>query len=173
MWIGLKMQSLRINLSPLKTIFVLFNIAYLYNCNAFPVTQATTNNTQPIMSHTHRRPPITAPPVPIGILRPIETSEGRIFFDAIGNFISTSEYFPLELNVPDTIATVGQGLNDMFMGIMGLMGQAEQVPRVLYRMLKNVVVGWSILLTKSYNYLIQMWTPTYMQQIWQERVVKL
>lgn len=144
MWIGCKMQAI-------WKIFIILNIIACVNqCVAFPVTPATTNTTQSIMyqpsTEIRRRPSnIFQPsPVPIGILRPSEQSEGRIFFDTIGNFISTSDYFPLELNVPDTIATVGQGLNDMFSGIMGLMGQAEQVPRMLYRMLRNVVVGRSI-----------------------------
>lgn len=127
-------------------LFIVLNIIVcFYQCEAHPVTEATTNNTiNRLKSPGRRRLSINQPlppPVSVGILRPIETGEGRIFFDTIGNFISTSDYFPLELNVPDTIATVGQGLNDMFSGIMGLMGQAEQVPRMLYRMLKSVVVG--------------------------------
>lgn len=105
-----------------------------------PGTEATTiihfvavNKSRPIARPDRRPRPLKSNTVSIGILRPVPVpNEGRIFFDAIGNFISTSEWFPLEVNVPDTIGS-------MWSGMVGLFAQAEQVPRILYRMVNSVL----------------------------------
>lgn len=132
-----------------KLYFIGIIIAfYCYRGDALPVEQPihSTQTTHPVLSPTHTTHPEPAggrhitnqSPIHVGYLRPIETNQGRIFWDSIGNFISTSEWFPLEMNVPDTISTIGQGLNNMWSGFMVLMGDAQQVPREVYRVLRSV-----------------------------------
>lgn len=71
--------------------------------------------------------------------QPIVVGEGRIFFDALSSFISNSEWFPLELNVPDTIATVADGVSSLWTTMMEAMGQSENIPRIVLRTLENIL----------------------------------
>lgn len=36
----------------------------------------------------------------------------RFFFNALGNWIESSEWFPVEFNVPDALSSFGQGVSN-------------------------------------------------------------
>lgn len=81
---------------------------------------------------------VLAPPPPFRT-RPLrrEVSEGRLLWDALGNIITTSEYFPLELNVPDTIGAVAAGINGAWMAV------SDHIPRMLWRRLEEMTALFS------------------------------
>lgn len=81
---------------------------------------------------------VIAPPPPFRS-RPHqrEVSEGRFLWDALGNIITTSEYFPLELNVPDTIGAVAAGINGAWMAV------SDHIPRMLWRRLEEMTALFS------------------------------
>lgn len=70
---------------------------------------------------------------------PIVVGEGRIFYDALSSFISSSEWFPLELNVPDTIASVADGVSSLWTTMMAAIGQSENLPRIVLRTLESIL----------------------------------
>lgn len=71
--------------------------------------------------------------------QPVVVGEGRIFFDALSSFISNSEWFPLELNVPDTISSVADGVSSLWTAMMEAIGQSENIPRIVLRSLESIL----------------------------------
>lgn len=43
-----------------------------------------------------------------------EDETGRLFWNALGTFIDDSEWFPIEINVPDIIKGIGEGIGSMY-----------------------------------------------------------
>ena len=52
--------------------------------------------------------------------------EGRIFFNAIGDLVQASGFFPIEVNVPDTVSGMMQGIQGMWSSMMNYLGYGEQ-----------------------------------------------
>lgn len=43
-----------------------------------------------------------------------DEESGRLFWDALGTWIDDSEWFPIEINIPDVIQGIGQGIGSMY-----------------------------------------------------------
>lgn len=67
-----------------------------------------------------------------------EKEEGRIFFNAITSFIMSSDWFPIEFNVPDTISTLAEGTSSMWSGLMDYFAPNENIPRYVLKLAKQL-----------------------------------
>lgn len=68
-----------------------------------------------------------------------EEIQGRLFYDALSSFISTSEWFPFELNVPDTISAVASGASSLWSTMIEAAAQSENIPRIIWRSVESIV----------------------------------
>lgn len=68
---------------------------------------------------------------------PTLVSQGRLLWDTVGNFLSTSEFFPLEVNVPDTISSVVDGVSNAWTTV------SSHIPRMLWSRLEEMTALFS------------------------------
>lgn len=86
---------------------------------------------------------VCAPPnggsqsLPYLLARPKSTTQGRFLWDTLGDIITTSDYLPLELNVPDTVSAVASGLNNAWMAV------SNHIPRMLWQRLEEMTALFS------------------------------
>lgn len=64
-------------------------------------------------------------------------SQGRFLWDILGNIITTSEYFPLELNVPDTIEAIVMGVSNTWTTV------SDHIPKMLWHRLEELTTLFS------------------------------
>lgn len=50
------------------------------------------------------------------------SNEGRVYFDAVTNWIMETDWLPIEVNVPDTIMGMINGLQNAWTSTMGYFG---------------------------------------------------
>lgn len=50
------------------------------------------------------------------------TNQGRLYFDAVSNWIMETEWLPIEVNVPDTIWGMISGIQYTWTSAMGYLG---------------------------------------------------
>lgn len=50
------------------------------------------------------------------------SNQGRLYFDAVGNWIMDTEWLPIEVNVPDTISGMFSGIQNAWTSTMGYFG---------------------------------------------------
>lgn len=64
-------------------------------------------------------------------------SQGRLLWDMLGNIITTSDYFPLELNVPDTFEAIAMGVSSTWTAI------SDHIPKMLWNRLELLTALFS------------------------------
>lgn len=50
----------------------------------------------------------------------------RIFWNALGNFISSIEWLPIEINVPETLSSMVQGVSSMWQSVSSFFSSSSQ-----------------------------------------------
>lgn len=58
-----------------------------------------------------------------------DSNQGRLYFDAVSNWIMETEWLPIELNVPDTISGMISGIQNAWTSTMGFFGMTPP-PRI-------------------------------------------
>lgn len=58
-------------------------------------------------------------------------------WEALGNIITTSDYLPLEFNIPDAVSAVADSLNSTWMAV------SNHIPRMLWQRLEEMTAMFS------------------------------
>lgn len=88
-------------------------------------------------THVAGLPPGYEPP-PFQTVEPASAlSTARYMWDTVGNLLTTSDYFPFEVNVPDTISEIASSLSHAWDSM------SSHIPKMLWHRLEQMAALFS------------------------------